>query len=201
MIIYGSKATFVTGELLYDTACPHCGTKGQTQGAVYARYAHIYWIPLFPIGKTAASECKHCLRTFVEGKDARELQPAYNEMKSHAKTPIWHWAGLALIGVLIVSSMFSTNKEAAQTKQFVAQPQIGDVYHVKLKSGNYTSMKVQSVEGDTISFFLNPKSVNKLSGMHKLESTVPYSDSLIGLYSKAELQTMLNSSEIVDIKR
>jgi hypothetical protein len=201
MIFYGSKATHLTSDILYDVTCPHCGTKGETQGAVYARYAHIYWIPLFPMSKKATSECKHCLRTYVEGADVPTLQPAYDELKSRVKTPIWHWAGSALIGFGVIMSMISGNENATKRQQLVGQPQVGDVYHVKMTDGNYTTMKVKAINGDSVSMFLNDMSVNKLSGISKLEDATHYNDFSTENYAKTQLKTMLAKNEIVEIKR
>jgi uncharacterized protein with FMN-binding domain len=201
MIFYGSRATLVASDTLYNAACPHCGTNGQTEGAVYARYAHVYWIPVFPMSKKATSECKHCLRTFVEGSDTLSLQPAYDDLKSRAKTPIWHWSGMALLVLAMVMGSISNNKSAEDRQKFIVQPEIGDVYHVKMSDGNYTTMKIKAVTPDSVSMFLNTLSVNKITGITKLERATAYTDSLTGDYAKAELKTMLDNNEIIEIKR
>jgi hypothetical protein len=201
MIFYGSKATAIGGETLYEVACPHCGTKGETEAVVYARYAHVYWIPIFSMGKKAACECKHCLRTFVEGKDARALQPAFNELKARAKVPIWHWAGAALIGVSIIASSISGGENDKKRAQFVAQPEVGDVYHIKMTDGNYSTMKVRTISADSVEMFMNTLSVNKLSGIGKLEASTNYTDTEVGSFAKTDLKSMLEKHEIVEIKR
>jgi len=32
--------------------------------SIFGRYAHIMWIPFFPVGKTQVAECTRCKRTY-----------------------------------------------------------------------------------------------------------------------------------------
>lgn len=60
MVIYGSNGKhFATLPLPY-TACPACRRTGQLQAALVGRYAHVYWIPLFPYQKLAVVQCSAC---------------------------------------------------------------------------------------------------------------------------------------------
>ena len=52
MIIYGSKAVHLKSAQPPTAVCPSCGQTGTTvltQG--YSKHAHVFWIPLFPIGR------------------------------------------------------------------------------------------------------------------------------------------------------
>jgi hypothetical protein len=69
---------------------------------VFQRYAHIFWIPFFPIGKTGASQCGHCKQVLKEKEMPSSLKMAFDDVKSRTKTPYWTFAGVAIIVVLIV---------------------------------------------------------------------------------------------------
>lgn len=105
MIIFGSRASNIGSFNIPNSKCDYC-EQGDTQHvSVFGKYAHVFWIPLFPIGKKAVSECTHCKRTIDQSEFSPELRKLYQENKSQAKRPIWHWIGLAaflgLVGLVI----------------------------------------------------------------------------------------------------
>ena len=67
MIFYGTRASHLLTAPIDQTACAACGTPNALRASIFGRYAHVYWIPLFPIGKVSASECGHC-RQVLPGK-------------------------------------------------------------------------------------------------------------------------------------
>src|SRR6185369_8201835 len=100
MIVYGRKATQIAKELIVEK-CPNCGTMNSVELYVFQKYAHVFWIPFFPIGKTAVSQCAHCKQSLKLKEMPLELRTAYDHVKQQAKTPIWTFSGLALVVVLI----------------------------------------------------------------------------------------------------
>lgn len=101
MIIYGSKAVHVKSTQPKTITCPSCGTKGSLVLSLYRKHAHIFWIPLFPIGKKGVSQCQHC-KNVLEYKDMpAPIKEEFKILKSEAKGPIWQYAGLVLIAILI----------------------------------------------------------------------------------------------------
>ena len=108
MIIYGTRATTL-GEFDVPLAeCAHCGQRGTQQMAVFGRYAHVFWIPLFPIGKVAVAECMHCKRTLRKKEFSPELKRKYAEQSGRIGRPVWHWAGLAIVLLLFGSSVIAS---------------------------------------------------------------------------------------------
>ena len=101
MIVYGSKAKLLAKETLFEK-CPHCGKPNSVEMHVFQRYAHIFWIPFFPIGKTGASQCAHCKQLLKLKEMPPDLRLAYDNLKAQTKTPIWTWSAAAIIGVLII---------------------------------------------------------------------------------------------------
>ncbi len=101
MIFYGSKATKI-GELsVSGTKCAYCENTGKQQISVFRKYAHIYWIPFFPLGKKAVAECTHCKRTIGQKEFSGNLKNRYEEIKEQLKGPIWHWSGLGVLVALV----------------------------------------------------------------------------------------------------
>ena len=107
MLIYGSRATTIADFDVPLAECAHCGQRGTQRMAVFGRYAHVFWIPLFPIGKVAVAECMHCKRTLKKKEFSPELRRKYEEQKGASKRPIWHWAGLGVIGLLFATSILT----------------------------------------------------------------------------------------------
>ena len=101
MIIFGSRATNI-GSFESNSTCDYCMNKGAQHFVVYGKYAHIFWIPFFPIGRKAFSECTHCKKTITKKNFPPEVLQQYNHKKGEVKRPIWHWSGLILIGSLVL---------------------------------------------------------------------------------------------------
>ncbi|SMD42886.1 hypothetical protein SAMN00777080_1453 [Aquiflexum balticum DSM 16537] len=88
MIIFGSKATQVASETINEK-CASCGTPNSIQMTVFQKYAHVFWIPSFPMGKTSITQCSHCKQVLEKKEFSRNLNTNYEILKSKSKTPIW----------------------------------------------------------------------------------------------------------------
>jgi len=104
MIVYGARASRIGNFYLDNTSCEYCKETGKQEVSVFGRYVHIFWIPIFPIGKKAVSECVHCKRTIEQKDFTPELKSNYTSNLSQAKRPVWHFSGLILIGAFILFS-------------------------------------------------------------------------------------------------
>ncbi len=100
-IIYGTKGTLLQSAVAPSCLCNHCNTQADQTIGVFGRYAYLYWIPLFPIGKKAVVECQNCLKTSDENWSP-ELQEAVSTLKEHTKGRKRHWFGAAILGPLIL---------------------------------------------------------------------------------------------------
>ncbi len=109
MIIYGTRATGIGSFQISGTKCAHCGETSPQDVHVFGRYAHVFWIPLFPAGKVAVAECTHCKRTIKKKEFSSQLKEQYNRVASnYVKRPIWHWLGAALIGLFVAFTTWAT---------------------------------------------------------------------------------------------
>ena len=83
-----------------------------------------------------------------------ELQAQVTQLKARANAPAWHFSGLLLVALLIVGGLTSNHFTRQHTVAYVAQPRVGDVYHVKIDSG-YSLLKVAAVEGNSVKLLAN----------------------------------------------
>ncbi len=198
MIVYGTRNKEIAKEHLTDK-CPNCGTQNSMDMHVFQTYAHVFWIPFFPLSKTGISQCDHCKQVLKLKEMPADLRTVYGNIKAQSKTPIWTFAGVALVAILITVGVISDNKKDERNAQLILAPKPGDVFKVKTKDSQYTLYKVDQVEADSV--FIQPSNyeTNKLSGLGDL-SDKSYADESYG-FSITELKEMLGKGEIMDIDR
>jgi hypothetical protein len=201
MIIYGSRTKQLAKEALLDK-CPNCGTQNSVELYVFQKYAHVFWIPFFPFGKTAVSQCSHCKQVLKLKEMPSSLRGAYENLQSQAKTPVWTFSGLVIVAVLITTGILNDQKNDAKNAKLVLAPQSGDIFEVKTKENQYTLYKIENIAGDSAFIRINQFETNKVSGLADLRSKgeSAYSEDVY-LFSKAELKVMLEKGEILDIQR
>jgi phage terminase large subunit GpA-like protein len=90
--------------------CPHCQNHDTLSVHVFQRYAHIFWIPFFPIGKTGASQCSHCKQVLKPTQMPAGVRLAYDNVAARAKMPYWTFAGVVVFGVLIILAILMDGK-------------------------------------------------------------------------------------------
>lgn len=200
MIIYGSKAVRLNSAQSKVSICPGCGTQGSLVFSVYRRHAHIFWIPLFPIGMIGVSQCQHC-NQLLEAKNMPEnIRRDYEVLKNHTKKPLWQFAGLAIIvGLIIWGNISSSNGEKLEVN-YLASPLTGDIYKYKIESKRYTTLKVVRVSNDSVFISPNEYETDKLTGVYKIDKQQNYSDMVYGI-SKENLNAMHKRGEIYDVSR
>lgn len=201
MIVYGTKGTQIAKELLVDK-CPNCGTQNSVELYIFQKYAHVFWIPFFPIGKTAVSQCGHCKQALKLKEMPPVLQDDYQRMKQQSKTPVWTFSGLALVVLLIVIGVVTSRNNDARNAKLIAAPQTGDVYEVKTPENQYTLYKVASVTGDSVFVRMHQYETNGSSGLTELKNRgdAAYSEEVTA-FLKSELKEMLDKGGIVDVDR
>ena len=200
MIIYGSKAVHLKTVQSKTATCPSCGTQGSLTISVFRRHAHIFWIPLFPIGKKGVSQCQHC-KNVLETKDMPEpIKREYENLKNETKGPIWQFAGLGIIAILIAWGNYASGEDKKLELEYIKSPQIGDVYEYKIETGSYSTLKVVSVTNDSVFVSPNEYEISNMSKIYKIDKSENYSNLSYGI-SKNKLKEMYDSGKILDINR
>ncbi len=98
--LYGTNSSKINQRLkLKNTTCSHCGSNNSFSTTSYSKYFHLFFIPMFPIGKNHFAECSHCKKTFAEKDFSLEMKKSFmSESKINPiKTPIIHRFGIILI--------------------------------------------------------------------------------------------------------
>ncbi|HMQ62872.1 MAG TPA: hypothetical protein PKE06_19480 [Flavilitoribacter sp.] len=103
MIVYGTSARKADSFEIQNTVCPSCGQSASQHVTVFSRYAHVYWIPLFPTGKKSVAECANCKRTIEQKQFPDQLKMRFDQRVTKVKTPIVHWLGTGIIGLAVVA--------------------------------------------------------------------------------------------------
>ena len=200
MIIYGSKAVHLKTAQSKTATCPSCGTQGSLTISVFRKHAHVFWIPLFPIGKKGVSQCQHC-KNILETKEMPEpIKRECENLKNESKGPIWQFAGLVVIAVLIAWGSYASGEDKKLELEYIKSPQVGDIYEYKIETGSYSTLKVVSVTNDSVFVSPNEYEISKMSKIYKIDKPENYSDVSYGI-SNSKIKEMYNSGEIFDINR
>ena len=150
MIFFGlSKQKQNVTQHLGPSTCPNCKEEGYLHAFAYPRYFHLYWIPMFSIGKRSGAICDNCGTTFKGKKLPKSAMIYTDDLKKEVKIPIWHFSGIAvLVGLiaLIVGVGLSDDK---QQTEYIEEPKVNDVYSLKTNDG-FTRWKLIGIEEDSL---------------------------------------------------
>jgi C4-type Zn-finger protein len=201
MIIYGSRTYQLKSIQLTNEHCPHCGTQGSVAMFTMARYAHIFWIPFFPLGRVSVTQCQHCKQTLEENQMPAQIKAYHHRNLSETRLPLWQFSGLALIFMAIVFGAFANKADAEERSAFLQDPKVGDVYELKTGEGNYTTFRLMDITTDSVIVNYNSYEVNKVTGLPQIDKEENYVDSLVYILSRTELDSMHREGNILDINR
>jgi hypothetical protein len=201
MVFYGTRTRHKSTHPL-PGPCPHCGTEGSVELDIHQRYAHVFWIPVVPLGRVAGTECTHC----KEVRRAKEMHPATQllakDLLKEDRTPVWMFSGVIVIGLLIPWAFWQSGRNDVAVRAKLQAPLVGDVYEIDLVDGGYTLYKVTAVTGDSVTVLLCNSETNKLRGLYTLEAEgdAAYSDEQAA-FSLADLQRMRDEGVVFSVKR
>lgn len=201
MIIYGSKATQIATKNTMDK-CQNCGNQNSVQMSVFQKYAHVFWIPLFPMGKIGVTQCSHCKQTLVNKDFQGILAEMYKTEKINTKTPLWTFSGLIILTIMVVWGGIIGAQDKAKNAQLILAPQKGDIYEIKADDKQYTIYKVDSVVEDAVYLLVNKYETNQRAGLADLKNkgAEAYEEEAIPV-DKTTLKSMFDRGEIIDIDR
>lgn len=120
MIIFGTRASNIGSIEVPSSSCDYCKQEGKQQVSVFGRYFHVFWIPVFPFGKSVFSECTHCKKTIRKKEFSPQLKTLYLQKSDETKRPIWHWAGSLIFVALVFFFVFARNsaRDSAENTAF-----------------------------------------------------------------------------------
>ncbi|UYZ63520.1 hypothetical protein [Hymenobacter weizhouensis] len=199
MIIYGYRTSHLLTEPVAGS-CPTCATPDALRVSVFGRYAHVYWVPLFPLGKTGASECGHCRQVLPSKEMTPELKQSFQEVKQRTRAPWWHFVGLLLLAAAIGWGLIASSNDQRDNQSFISTPHKGDLYHIRTENGHYSLLKVQEVTGNSVKLLANTYEIDKLTKVDELNKPENFAPEPVEL-TRYDLRIMLEKDEIVDVER
>ncbi len=100
--VQGTGSSVIGTYELAGVRCASCNAPGAVAVTVYSRYAHLFWIPLFPFRKVAVSQCNRCEQTLEQYQWPAAYQEPGQELIRQARLPLTNFAGLLLIALLLL---------------------------------------------------------------------------------------------------
>ena len=201
MIFYGTNASRLKDGRLNNVTCPNCKEHTSMTYSVFGKYAYIYWIPFFPLGKTNVLECNNCKKTFKLKELPEQIKHKF-QLEKHTGIPYKHFTGLAIIGIIIASTAFFNAKNKEKEAEYVKAPQINDMYRTEgSKASWYTIAKVSNVRKDSVYLIFNDYEVDKKSGIKDIDIPANYNEEFKEAYSIEDLQQLYKDDIIYQIDR
>ena len=201
-MIIGMRSKVLAEQLLTNDTCRRCGKKNVLELVVLQDYAHFFFIPFLPAGKTAAIRCTNCELEMTHHELSFDDELMYKDLKRKTKTPIWMFTFLAiLLCVLIVPLLLAKNKPHVESKieGMILRPQVGDVYQVKWEEQYYSWFKIDSLSQDSVWLLTNSASTPIEAGLSAIREE-PY-DSLPMIVNRNDLKLMFVDRQVIDILR
>ncbi|WP_424002081.1 hypothetical protein [Maribacter sp. IgM3_T14_3] len=200
MIFFGTGSAKLNSVITRNITCQHCNNQDTVYINIYRKHAHVFWIPMFPLGKSGSSYCTHCKETLSPKQMPEALKMQYKNIKSDAKGPIWQFSGLLVLALLIGFAIYSGGKDKENTQLYLSAPAVGDIYEYKADNGSYSTMRLMKVTSDSLYLSLNDYEISKKSRLYKIDKDENYSEVTYG-YSKNEISQMQKEGIILDINR
>ena len=201
MIFYGSSSSRLKDGRLSNVTCPNCNEQTSMNYSVFGKYAYIYWIPIFPLGKTNVLECNTCKRTYKLKELPEQIKHKF-ELEKHKGIPLKHFTGLAIIGALIAWFSYSSAKDKALEAEYIKAPQIGDIYRASGSQKHwYTTAKVFNLTTDSIYLVFNDYEVDQKSGISDINKKANYNSENAEGFTLEQLQLLYADEVIYQIDR
>lgn len=198
MIFFGTSSSTIKNGKLNFVKCPHCENEVTMNYTVFGRYAHLYWIPFFPVGKEIILESSHCRSTYkLKDLDQKTKDRFQQEIEKYpAKTPVFHFSAAITLALVVGFAFYMTNKKDDETLEYAKNPKVGDVYHYETPElkDHFSTLKITKITKDSIFVMLNRMEIDSKSSIDKIldEDNYVYP----AAYSKGEMKGKTKDLEI-----
>lgn len=108
LFFFGTRSTALATTPLPDLACAHCHQPETLTCTVFSRYVHLFWIPVFPIGKSSVTVCQHCKQALTLPQMPASYRGPVQAFQQQVSTPITQYMLLVLLGVVIIISLVAS---------------------------------------------------------------------------------------------
>jgi hypothetical protein len=196
IFLFGTRETHLRTVPTPGYACPACANNESLSLLFFSRYAHLFFVPLFPFSRRTLLVCSNCQQKGPESVIPGSLQPMAQQLKKQIGRPWWHFLGLILLAVPVAFFGFAalTAKPEKEQKQeeaaMLRQPNVGDVYVLHTEQSDKVALlRVQRVVPDTV--YVSPSKTVEGSFMAYQHSTKPET------YQDASYAMPISSLEIL----
>ena len=201
IIFYGVKSSHVKSEYSDDGVCPACDTPGQMVMGVNANYAHVFWIPFFPLYKKVLAICNHCNAVFELKEMPQDLRNQCDKFRRAQRFPVWHFAGLIAVCALILFAVVGDANTARLQNAYLANPKVNDVYVTKYEGNSFSSMKIVEITSDSIYFADNAFYANRGEKLETIDEDESYDHENLLSFAIEEIKDLKKEGLILRIKR
>lgn len=156
MIVLGEKYLTRETHPLRPQTCPHCGRESLTLTRL-AKFRHLYWIPVFPLGNRALIHCAHCHWQTDPDRPPSGLEPLINQYFSLNRRKFFF--AYVSIAILLIAYLVYANKRAPSystseppIQSILERPKSSDVYIVKNAEAPhaYTYFRIEKISRDLL---------------------------------------------------
>lgn len=200
MIFYGTKGANLKNERVGGVTCNHCNEQQTHTVSVYGKYFYVYWIPFFPIGKKAISECNHCKASYEYKDMSTPLQRVVDNVKKETKTPFTHFIGLIIVALFIVFIGYSSGQHKEDMVSFIENPMVNDIIDYKSSEDAYSTLKITKVTADSISVVANFMEIKKKRKLYKIDKEENYNAESYSL-SIEDYKNAFETKRFLDVDR
>lgn len=204
MIVYGTKGSNLRNGKIINTNCPNCNEVTSMVYSSFAKYVHIYWIPMIPYKKLTFVECDACRKTFEQKEFSKDIEAKLlreKEKNGRVAYPFWMFSGAAIIMALSGFAVYQSNVDDENEKKYAENPQKGDLYHFRLTNGFYTSAKITSTDKDSVYLLFSNYETDQVTGIDDISK--PENFTVLGKYSynRERIKELLEKDTIYQIDR
>ena len=203
MIVYGWRGSNLKNGQIPNVKCPKCDETCSMNYASFGKYTHIYFIPLFPYQKKNFVECEFCKCTFDKKSFTTEMVTKLDreyEKNGKPRLPIWMFSGSIIIALLIGYFYTDGKRIDKEEDKFIKEPKIGDVYHIKLDNGHFSTFRIDKVNRDNVDITLNDYETNLMSDVSEIDISKNYTKNKISI-SPLRLFSLYQQDTIYTIER
>lgn len=202
MVLIGTRTSLIQEGHITNVDCPKCANKNSLTFRIYSKYVQITFVPLFAVGKIFECECSNCNKEFdFEDFSENEKQKIRNQKEiKEAETPWWTYIGIVILTGFIIFSINSYFDNNELTKERIKNPTAGDIYILKLDTGYYSTLKIDSITHNKIYTTENDFEFYSSSDIDDIDNPENYTTKK-ETYSKKELLELFEKDIITSIQR
>ncbi len=112
LFLFGMRSSRIQQQDIPNVSCDYCQQNVGYRVTTFGRYAHLFFIPMFPLGRKTVAECAHCKKTYDRNfPEALTRAIVTRNQQAPSKRPLWHGCGcliiIAAIALVILTSIFT----------------------------------------------------------------------------------------------